>query len=472
MQYISTRGGMNPCSFSDVLLMGTASNNGLSVPINIPKFSKPELKEMSKYSYQELALKILKIFCNDIPENDLKQIINKTFSKKHFTTEEITPVDQTYTDFYIAHLSEGPTYSFKDLALQLVLPLMEYVLDKQDSFLNIVAATSGDTGSATENPAIGKKRINVIMLTPHNKMSKFQTAQMYTINQPNIFNIAINGVFDTCQFIKKEIDKDSKFKEQYHIGAANSINWARIAAQIIYQFKVYFSIKISSLEPIDIVIPSGNFGHALSAYYARQMGIPFNRIIIATNENNVLNEFFKTGIYKIRKKEDVIPTNSPSMDIAISSNLERLLFHFFNNDEKITKNQMEKLSKTGEIDLNEYPEYKKHLDQSNFSSGESTDIERINVIKRIYEEKNIIIDPHTAAGVKVAFEKKQDIPILCMETAKPFKFNPTIKKAINKPAEMPKKAKEMQNKEQFFTEMEPDIEKVKNFIRKHALRET
>ncbi|MFH1053243.1 MAG: threonine synthase [Candidatus Woesearchaeota archaeon] len=470
MQYISTRGGMKPCSFTDVLLMGTASNNGLSVPKKIPKLSKKELKTMSKLSYQELALIILKIFCNDIPENDLKKIINKTFSKNHFSTDEITPVEEIYKDFYLAHLSEGPTYSFKDLALQLVLPLMEYVLDKQDSFLNIVAATSGDTGSATENPAIGKKRINVIMLTPHNRMSKFQTAQMYTINQPNIFNIAINGVFDTCQFIKKEIDKDIEFKNNYSIGAANSINWARIAAQIIYQFKVYFSIKKSSLEPIDLVIPSGNFGHALSAYYARQMGIPFNRIIIATNENNVLNEFFKTGIYQIRKKEDVIPTNSPSMDIAISSNLERLLFEFFGKDENITKKQMEHLAKTGKIDLNENPEYKKYLDQSNFSSGESNDKERLDIIKKIFKDTKMIIDPHTAAGVKVALEQKQDLPILCMETAKPFKFNPDIEKAIGKSAETPKEAEKMQNKKQFFTVMDPDIKKVKDFVEKHALK--
>ncbi len=445
MKYYSTRGYDINQSFSDILLEGLAPDGGLYMPKFYPDI-KHKLLEWKDLEYAELSYQILKLFCDnaDIPHADLKDICYKTYTKDIYkyvrdgeNAGEITPLTILKDDVCLLALSNGPTLAFKDMAMQLLGNLFDYVLERKGRKLNILGATSGDTGSAAEYAMRGKKNINIFMLSPHNKMSAFQQAQMFSLTDENIFNIAIEGFFDNCQDIVKVVSNDLEFKQKYNIGTVNSINWARIAAQIVYYIKGYFnSIRAFKLElgdVIDFCVPSGNFGNICAGHIAKQMGLPVNKLIAASNENNVLDIVFNTGVYKSRTVQQTCQTSSPSMDISKASNFERFVFDYNKQNAEKTKQQFEQFSKTDIINFNDshsncLDEFKKF----GFFAASSTHAHRLDIIRDIYARHNIIIDPHTADGIKVARQYKQkNIPMVVLETAQPDKFEQTIKESIN-----------------------------------------
>src|SRR5713226_1194845 len=298
MLYVSTRGGAKPQPFTEILLEGLAPDGGLYLPEKFPRLSAAEFAAMRGMSYRELAFAI---FADDIPSGDLKRLVDSTYTKEIFGSEDITPMKRLEQGLYLLGLANGPSLAFKDVALQLLGNLFEYALEKHGRRLNVLGATSGDTGSSAEYALRGKKNVQVFMLSPQGRMSAFQAAQMYSLQDANIFNIAIRGVFDDCQDIVKAISGDVGFKARYRIGAVNSINWARVAAQIVYYFKAYFAVTRRDGEPVSFSVPSGNFGNVYAGHVARQMGLPIRKLVVATNENDVLDEFFRTGRYRVRK---------------------------------------------------------------------------------------------------------------------------------------------------------------------------
>lgn len=461
MKYQSTRDPKNKqLSFSDILLEGLAPDGGLYVPIEYPDLST-DLELLRPLNYCELATKILSLFVGDsIPKTDLQRIINETYSEDTFGSKDITPLTHLKQNIYIQDLSSGPSLAFKDMAMQFLGRIMDYELTRRNQQLVILGASSGDTVSAAEEAMKGKGTLKVVMLTPKTGMSPFQKAQAGSILDNNIYNISIQGPFDLCQDLVKEINNDAEFKERFHIGAVNSINWGRICAQIVYYFKGYFAVTKSNNEKIDVCVPSGNFGNVLAAYVAKRMGLPIRRLIVATNENIVLDTFFKTGIYKQR---DVIVTSSPSMDISKASNIERLFFDLVQKNGEILKHHMQHFDKTKELDLSLYTPHLKHY---GFSSGTSTHSERKQIIQDIFHSTKIILDPHTASAVKVALENQDDTetPIICMETAKPTKFEETILEALGFIPERPAPYINLENKPQRFFDCEGNANAIKTFI--------
>ncbi len=429
MKYVSTRGGDLPKSFCEVVLEGLCRDGGLSMPESIPKISKERLEEWRQLpKYSDLALEVMSLYATDIPREDLKKLVEGAYNSDNFAVESIIS-ERTISDkVKVLGLSEGPTYAFKDMAMQFLGELFPYVLEKQNKRLNIVGATSGDTGSSAIHAMKGKPRIEVVMLSPHNRMSAFQTAQMYSVQDDNIHNIAIEGVFDDCQDLVKALNNDIEFKEKYHLGAVNSINFARILAQVVYYFKGYFMTTEHNDEKIDVVIPSGNFGNIFAGIIAREMGLPIHKLILATNENNVLDEFFKTGIYRPRASKDVHLTSSPSMDIAKASNFERFIYLIAGSEK--TKALWEQIDAQGYFDLTKDPLWKDRANW-NIESGESSHQNRLETIAKVYRESGELIDPHTADGVFVGSHYLDGDLQLCLETAKPIKFYETIKQAVS-----------------------------------------
>jgi len=468
---------MAPSSFSDIVIAGLAPDGGLTFPDKIHDISK-RLEDFRSLGYQELALSIMAPFIDDIPFGELERLIEKTYTRKKFGSEEITPLIEIREGINILDLANGPTLAFKDIALQFLGNLFGYILLQRDDYINIIGATSGDTGSSAEHAVLGKENINIFMLTPYGKMSPFQTAQMYSLQDSNIFNIAIKGVFDNCQDLVKLANEDKEFKAQYHIGAVNSINWARVAAQIVYYFKGYMKATHSSDEEVDFSVPTGNFGDILAGYIAKQMGLPIRRLILATNENNVLDEFFKTGIYKPRKTKDVVKTSSPSMDISKASNWERFLYDVIHRVEgdhekaaQKTKEYMEKLSTEGKIDLNGTEYFEWIQKYSGFVSGSSTHQDRIETIRKVYTSSGETIDTHTADGVKVGMEYKEEgVPLICLATAKATKFEATIREALGFIPTRPIGLEGIEQKPQRFEVMDTDVNRIKEYIKKYAIR--
>lgn len=435
MKYISTRGQSQQASFCDVLLMGLASDGGLMMPKEYPQISKTVLEGWRKLSYRELAFQIIRLFIDDIPEEDLQFLIDKTYTKEVFGTDEITPVRTLKEGIHLLQLSNGPTLAFKDIAMQFLGHTFEYVLARDGKVLNILGATSGDTGSSAEYALRGKHGINVFMLSPEGKMSPFQRAQMYSLQDDNIFNIAVKGLFDDCQDIVKEIQADLAFKQKYRIGTVNSINWARILAQVVYYFKAYFAVTRDNDEKVSFSVPSGNFGDVCAGHVARMMGLPIDRLIVATNENDVLDEFFQTGEYRPRNERETMITSSPSMDIARASNLERFVFDLMHRD--ATQIQALWATVANGKGFNIARQLPRIRDKFGFTSGKSTHTQRIKTIRSIYESDQIMIDPHTADGVNVARKLRRDGEIIvCMETALPIKFSETMQEALGKDIEL------------------------------------
>lgn len=439
MKYISTRGQTEHKLFSEVLLMGLAPDGGLMLPEKYPMISETMLANWRNLSYKNLSFEIISLFATDIPAEDLHDIVERTYTEEVFGTPEITPVRTLKDGIKIQALSNGPTLAFKDMAMQFLGNMFEYVLNKENKQLNILGATSGDTGSAAEYALRGKKGVNVFMLSPEGKMSAFQRAQMFSLQDENIVNIAVEGMFDDCQDIVKAVQNDHAFKEKYHIGTVNSINWGRIVAQVVYYFAGYFRATENNSQQVSFCVPSGNFGNVCAGHIAKQMGLPINRLIVATNENDVLDQFFKTGEYRPRSTEHTYVTSSPSMDISKASNFERFIFDLMQRDDNEIQVLWTEVGTGKGFNLHfMLPEIR---EKYGFVSGKSTHADRLTTIRQVYESDGELIDPHTADGVKVARELREDDEIIiCLETALAAKFDATIHEAVGEVA-IPRPAK-------------------------------
>lgn len=478
MQYVSTRGGSQPMSFCEILLAGLASDGGLYVPEYYPKFSGEDLDDLrSTYAsgadggYARLAFAILSRYIDDIPPPDLARICSKTYTEEIFGDSAITPVTPYNEDgftIYLQGLSNGPTLAFKDVALQLVGNLFEYELARRGEELNVLGATSGDTGSAAEYALRGKKGIRVFMLSPHGRMSPFQQAQMYSLQDENIFNIAVEGTFDEAQAVVKEVSSDAAFKKRYSVGAVNSINWARILAQVVYYFAGYFQSTQSSKETRAFAVPSGNFGNAFAGHVARMMGLPVSSIIIATNENDVLYEFFRTGVYRPRSKSETLATTSPSMDISLASNLERLIHAWFGSEMTYSM-YVDRLPARGQFNVSEFSEFAEIKKKLGFVSGKSTHADRLRMIRQVCEKCKIIIDPHTADAWKVATEHDFFYgSVIVLETALAAKFAGTTTEALGFAVPIPEHLKNIEDLPRRVEVLPPNTDVIKRYIANHC----
>ena len=468
MKYISTRGGMTPQPFCDILLEGLAPDGGLAVPESIPQVSADTLEQWRSLGYAELAAEILSLFADDIPRDDLLQLTRAAYSRDVFPGEEMVPIKPLKGGMSLLGLSEGPTLAFKDMAMQFLGQVFEYVLQRRGATLNILGATSGDTGSAAEYAMRGKRGVNVFMLSPQGRMSAFQRAQMYSLQDENIHNIAVEGVFDDCQDIVKELAGDLEFKNAYRLGAVNSINWARIAAQVVYYFWGWLrATSTGGAREVSFCVPSGNFGNILAGHIAREMGLPVRRLVLATNENNVLEEFFRTGVYRPRSSAQTHATSSPSMDISKASNFERFVFDLLGRDPAKLSEVWKGLESEGYFDL---AALKSQFEERyGFVSGTSSHADRLATIKRVFEETGVLIDPHTADGVKVAADYLEDgVPMLVLETALPAKFAETIVEAIGVEPPVPAHLSGLSELPQRVVNLPCDAERVREYIREHA----
>ncbi len=452
MRYVSTRGGAPVKRFSEILLEGLAPDGGLYVPESFPKV---DLARFRGKSYPALAHAILSQFMDDIP--GLEALVGRTYTKEIFGSDDVTPLKTLEPGLHLLGLSNGPTLAFKDIALQLLGNLFEKALEQKNQTLNILGATSGDTGSAAEYALRGKRNVNVFMLSPRGRMSAFQSAQMYSLQDANIHNLAVEGVFDDCQDMVKQVNADAAFKEKYRIGAVNSINWARVAAQVVYYFKGYFEATRANSQEVSFAVPSGNFGNIYAGFVARAMGLPVHKLILATNENDVLDEFFRSGRYRPRKA--AVATSSPSMDISRASNFERYVYDLLEEDGA----KVNKIFASGEeADLSLIP-------RAGFVSGRSTHAERIATIKSVHARYGVVIDPHTADGVKVGLEhREQGVPLVCMETALPAKFADTIREALGTAPARRAGFERLEELPQRFKVLKPEAEVVKRYIEAHA----
>ncbi len=469
MKYISTRGQSPALSFSEILLGGLAPDGGLYLPESYPQFTDADLTAMRGMSYADLAFAILSRLVDDIPAADLKSIIDKTYRADVYAytrtgqnAADITPTVKLEDNLYLLSLSNGPTLAFKDMAMQLLGNLFEYVLTKTGKTTNILGATSGDTGSAAEYAMRGKKGIRVFMLSPHKKMSRFQTAQMFSLQDENIYNIAVNGVFDDCQDMVKAVSNDAAFKEKYKIGAVNSINWGRIIAQVVYYFKGYFAVTNNNAQKVSFSVPSGNFGNVCAGHIARMMGLQIDKLVVATNENDVLDEFFKTGVYRPRGSANTYHTSSPSMDISKASNFERFVFDLVGRDSDKVRELWRSVDNGGAFDIKQLMP---NLADYGFVSGSSNHANRMQTIREAYAKYAVTIDTHTADGLKVALEYRDaNVPMVVLETALPAKFEDSIVEALGFAPERPAALNGIEALPQRFDVMEFDNMAIKQYI--------
>jgi threonine synthase len=473
MKYISTRGQSPALSFSEILLGGLAPDGGLYLPETYPQFTDADLTAMRGMHYRDLAFYILSRLIDDIPAADLKAIIDKTYTAKVYgftragqKADDIAPILKLENNLYLLSLSNGPTLAFKDMAMQLLGNLFEYVLAKKGETTNILGATSGDTGSAAEYAMRGKKGVRVFMLSPHKKMSRFQTAQMFSLQDDNIFNIAVNGVFDDCQDMVKAVSNDAAFKAKYKIGAVNSINWGRIVAQVVYYFKGYFAVTTSNTEKVDFSVPSGNFGNVCAGHIARMMGLPIDKLIVATNENDVLDEFFKSGVYRPRGSANTYHTSSPSMDISKASNFERFVFDLVGQDAAKVRELWSSVDKGGAFNLTSLmPKVR----EFGFVSGSSNHQNRMQTIRETNKKYGVVIDTHTADGLKVALElRDKNTPMVVLETALAVKFEDAIIEALGQAPQRPAGLIGIESLPQKFDVMDADVAAIKAFIVKNT----
>ena len=474
MDYISTRdASAQPRSFTDILLTGLSPDGGLFMPAVYPAITPELLSEWRELllhdGYAALAAEVLKLYVDDIPETDLEAIARRAYRTPVFADEEIVPVTRLNDQLHIGHLSEGPTAAFKDMAMQLLGELFEYELARRGEEINILGATSGDTGSSAEYAMRGRDGIRVFMLTPAGRMTPFQQAQMFGLDDPNIFNIALDGVFDDCQDVVKAVSADAGFKSKYSIGAVNSINFARLLAQVVYYLATYLKVTETNDERVSFCVPTGNFGNVCAGHIAKQMGLPIDRLIVATNENDVLHDFFARGEYRPRSAAETYATSSPSMDISKASNFERMLFDATLRDSDLTRELFANRVKDGGFaatDLGGEEAMERIRGEFGFASGTSTHADRVATIKRVHDEFGVLVDPHTADGVFVAKQlaDEVDTPIVVLETALPVKFADTIAEAIGKAPEVPERFVGIMDAERHVTDLPNDAEAVKAFI--------
>ena len=468
MHYVSTRGGMPRAEFKHILLGGLAPDGGLVVPEHYPRLGRDELEHWRTLDYPALAFEVLSRFIGDIAPDTLRDLIARTYTHDVFGSAAIAPMTRLDEDLWLLELSNGPTLAFKDMAMQLLGNLFEHVLAERGGRLNILGATSGDTGSAAEYAMRGKRGVQVFMLSPQGKMSPFQTAQMYSLADPNIFNIAVRGVFDDCQDMVKAVSRDAQFKQRHHIGTVNSINWARVAAQIVYYVHAWARIARSASDEVSFCVPSGNFGNICAGHIARQMGLPVRRLILATNENDVLDQFFRTGIYRVRPPAAVHETSSPSMDISKASNFERFVFDLLGRDPQRLRAAFDAVERDGALDLSDSTAWN-DIARYAFASGSSTHADRVQTIRDIHHRYARVIDPHTADGIKVGREHAEPgVPLVCLETALPAKFEAVIIEALGRPAPRPRGYEDLEQRPQRCDVMEPDPEAIKRYIAARA----
>jgi len=423
MKYISTRGEMEPVGFQDAVMTGLAPDGGLLLPESLPEVSD-KLEAWAKLPYRELAFEVMSLF-SDLPENDLKKLIEKSYST--FRHPEVTPLLKV-GGLHILELWHGPTLAFKDVALQFLGNLFEYILEQRGGELNILGATSGDTGSAAICGVCGKPKIRIFIMHPQGRTSPLQAKQMTSVLDDNVFNLAVDGTFDDCQHLMKSIFGDIKFKAEHSLGSVNSVNWARVLAQIVYYFYATFRVQErTGAKEVQFSVPTGNFGDIMAGYLATQMGLPIKKLILATNENNILSRFFNSGEYSMGS---VVPTLSPSMDIQVASNFERYLYYRTGKDSAKLLALMDGFAETGALSVEGSDDL--------FAAGEGNTAETLAIIKKYHDEFSYTLDPHTAVGVHVAEGfALADVPTICLATAHPAKFTEAIEQATGKAAHHP-----------------------------------
>jgi len=457
MKYISTRGGIEPINFKEAVMMGLASDGGLLLPENIPSLSD-KLNNLSKLSYSDLAYEVISLYAKDIPADNLKSIIDRSYST--FRDAEVTPVKEV-DGLHILELFHGPTLAFKDVALQFLGNLFEYILEEQGGELNIVGATSGDTGSAAIHGVRGKDRIKIFIMHPNNRVSSVQKQQMTSVLDDNVYNLAVEGTFDDCQAILKEIFADVDFKLENSLGAINSINWARVLAQVVYYFYAYLRVKEKTGKDIvSFTVPTGNFGDIFAGWIAVSMGLPVRNLILASNANDILSRFFNTGEYRTG---DVCFTHSPSMDIQVASNFERYLYYLLGQDSDKVTSLMSEFSKTGVINV-DYDCIEKS--GKIFKAGSGSNEETLETIKDFYEANVYLLDPHTAVGVYVAKQFDDgETPMICLSTAHPGKFPEAIIEATGKDIAKHPEIEKIKNYPTDYKVVDNDTVVVKNFVK-------
>jgi threonine synthase len=467
MLYLSTRGHPDRKHFCEILLEGLAPDGGLYLPESYPKVDAATLAQWRNLPYADLAFEILSLYIDDIPAADLRAITRKTYTEQVFGTPQIVPLKKLEPGVYLEALSNGPTLAFKDMAMQLLGNLFEYELARRGEELNILGATSGDTGSAAEYAMRGKKGVRVFMTSPNGRMSPFQQAQMFSLQDANIHNLAVEGVFDDCQDIVKAVSNDLAFKRKYRIGTVNSINWARLVAQVVYYFAGYFQATSANEQRVSFAVPSGNFGNICAGHVARMMGLPIANLVLATNENDVLDEFFRTGVYRVRGSKDTYETSSPSMDISKASNFERFVFDLLGRDGvKVRYLFAEELPAKGQFDLS--GDVARASSEYGFVSGRSTHADRVATIRDTFQRFGTVIDTH-ADGLKVARERVQPgIPMIVLETALPIKFAATIVEALGREPDRPAQFAGIEALPKRVTVLPADAEQVKQFIAAHC----
>ena len=478
MKYLSTRAPSNASGdrkrFCEILLEGLAPDGGLYLPESYPQVDNAMLSQWRQIyreqGYAALAFEVLSLFIDDIPAADLKRICDTTYTEAVFGTKEIVPLKMMEAGVWLEALSNGPTLAFKDMAMQLLGNLFEYELARRGEELNILGATSGDTGSAAEYAMRGKKNVRVFMTSPYGRMSPFQQAQMFSLMDENIHNIAVEGVFDDCQDIVKAVSNDLDFKRKYKIGTVNSINWARLMAQVVYYFAGYLQATQNNAQKVSFTVPSGNFGNVCAGHVARMMGLPIDKLVVATNENDVLYEFFRTGVYRVRGSADTHETSSPSMDISKASNFERFVFDLLGRDGvQVKKLFSDDLAASGLFDLSGESAFSQVATRYGFQSGKSTHADRVATIKDTFGRFGVMIDTHTADGLKVAREFVQkDVPMIVLETALPIKFAATIVEALGREPDRPAKFDGIEALPKRVTRMAADAQAVKAFVAQHC----
>jgi len=468
LKYVSTRGDRTERSFCDILLEGLAPDGGLYLPVRYPTVDKSTLARWRDLGYADLAYEILSLYIDDIPATDLRALVAKTYTREVFGSDAIVPLRRLEPGVYLEALSNGPTLAFKDMAMQLLGNLFEYELARRGQPLNILGATSGDTGSAAEYAMRSKRGVSVFMLSPRGRMSPFQQAQMFSLQDANIHNIAIEGVFDDCQDIVKAVSNDLEFKRLHHIGTVNSINWARLLAQVVYYFAGYFQATKCEEDRVSFAVPSGNFGNICAGHVARMMGLPIKKLVLATNENNVLDEFFRTGTYRVRSSAETHETSSPSMDISKASNFERFVFDLLRRDAGRTRSLFaDEIGNRGAFTLR--PDEIARFAEHGFVSGSSTHADRLATIRDTDKRFGELIDTHTADGLKVAREHVEaHVPMIVLETALPAKFAETIVEAVGREPDRPAAMRGIEQLPKRFEVMAPDVAAVKRFIATHA----
>jgi threonine synthase len=455
MKYISTRNNSKEYSFEEIFIKSLADDGGLFVPKLLSKFSKNELNSLSKLNYQDLAIKIIYPFIGDfMSENELSKIIHKSYSvfRKDNTIELIE-----IGDTKVLELFHGPTLAFKDIAMQLLGNFYEYYLNKNNKNINVVVATSGDTGAAAINAIKGKKNMNIFILHPYNKVSLVQRRLMSTVKEKNVFNLAVEGNFDDCQNLVKSMFSDREFSKSISMSGVNSINWARIIAQAVYYFYTYF--LIDSKKPINFSVPTGNFGDVYAGYLSKKMGLPINKLIVATNQNDILHRAISNGKYEA---ESVLETISPSMDIQIASNFERLIYDLNNFDDVKTKNIMKKIKNEGKYII---PKEKLEKIKNFFLSASMNELEILKVIKEVYEKYKVVLDPHTAIGFGALKKIKPEGKNIILATAHPCKFPDAINKSINIRPTLPNELKYIMDEKENYDIISNNLDKIKKYIK-------